>query len=92
MILARWLSEHVKVMLLDEPTRGIDIGAKSELYELILKLASEGKGIILVSSDLPEILGISDRILVMRQGKVVTSMSRDEATEEKVLNHALPEK
>ncbi|MBN1292113.1 MAG: L-arabinose ABC transporter ATP-binding protein AraG [Candidatus Latescibacteria bacterium] len=90
-ILARWLSEHVKVMLLDEPTRGVDIGAKSELYELILKLASKGIGIILVSSELPEILGISDRILVMRQGKIMISLNRDEATEEKVLHYALPE-
>lgn len=89
-ILARWLSEKVKVMLLDEPTRGIDIGAKSEIYALISQLASDGIGIIAVSSELTEILGISDRIIVMREGKITASLRREEATEETVLRHALP--
>lgn len=89
-VLARWLSEKVKVMLLDEPTRGIDVGAKSEIYSVISRLASEGMGILVVSSELPEVLGISDRILVMRQGKIVAALTREEATEEKVLKLALP--
>ena len=89
-ILARWLSGKVKVMLLDEPTRGIDVGAKSEIYTLISQLASEGIGIIVVSSELSEILGISDRVIVMRQGKIISSLKREEATEEKVLKLALP--
>ena len=89
-MLARWLSGKVKVMLLDEPTRGIDVGAKSEIYTLISQLASEGIGIIVVSSELPEILGISDRVIVMRQGKIISSLKREEATEEKVLKLALP--
>ncbi len=89
-LLARWLSEKVKVMLLDEPTRGIDVGAKSEIYATISQLASEGIGIIFVSSELPEILGISDRIIVMRQGRIVSEIKREEATEETIIKRALP--
>ncbi len=89
-ILARWLSEQVRVMLLDEPTRGIDIGAKSEIYAIIDELARAGAGVLVVSSDLPEVLGISDRILVMRQGRLVASLTREEATEAIVLHYALP--
>jgi L-arabinose transport system ATP-binding protein len=89
-VLARWLSERVKVMLLDEPTRGIDVGAKREIYELIFELASQGIGILVVSGELPEVLGIADRILVMRQGALVASLPRAEATEERVLRLALP--
>ena len=89
-ILARWLSEKMKVMLLDEPTKGIDVGAKSEIYSIILRLARDGVGIIVVSSELPEVLGICDRILVMRQGEIVCSLAREEATEEKLLKFALP--
>ncbi|MDP2983714.1 MAG: L-arabinose ABC transporter ATP-binding protein AraG [Candidatus Latescibacter sp.] len=90
-ILARALSGKVRVMLLDEPTRGIDVGAKSEIYGVIERLASEGIGIVVVSSELPEVMGISDRILVMRQGKIVASIPREEATEEKLLKLALPQ-
>ena len=89
-ILARWLSENIKVMLLDEPTRGIDVGVKSEIYAIISQLASEGIGIIVVSSELSEILGISDRIIVMRQGRLMSSLNREEATEEKIIKLALP--
>lgn len=89
-VLARWLSEKVKVMLLDEPTRGIDVGAKSEIYAVISQLAAEGIGVLVVSSELPEILGIADRIIVMRDGMVVASLNREEATEERVLKLALP--
>ena len=89
-ILARWLSEEVKVILFDEPTRGIDVGAKSEIYNLIGQLARDGIGVLFASSELPEVLGISDRILVMRQGKIVGSLSREEATEERCLRLALP--
>jgi len=89
-ILARWLSEDMKVILLDEPTRGIDVGAKSEIYSIIYALARQGIGVVMVSSDLPEILGVPDRILVMSEGRITASFSRDEATEEKVLKMALP--
>jgi L-arabinose transport system ATP-binding protein len=89
-VFARSLSKAVRVMLLDEPTRGIDVGAKSEIYGVILRLAAEGMGVIVVSSDLPEVMGISDRILVMRQGRIVASLDRSEASEEKLLKLALP--
>ncbi|NMB25901.1 MAG: L-arabinose ABC transporter ATP-binding protein AraG [Firmicutes bacterium] len=89
-ILARWLSEDVKVILFDEPTRGIDVGAKSEIYNLIGELAEDGIGVLIASSELPEVLGISDRILVMREGSLVGSLARDEANEEKLLRLALP--
>ncbi len=89
-VLARWLSERVKVLLLDEPTRGIDVGAKREIYDLIFNLAREGIGILAVSSELPEVLGIADRVLVMREGALVASVRREEATEELLLRLALP--
>ena len=87
-ILARWLINDPKVLILDEPTAGIDVGAKSEIYELIDQLAARGMGIILISSELPEILGMADRILVMHAGKIVGEFSREEATEE-ILMHAI---
>ncbi|MCW2130871.1 sugar ABC transporter ATP-binding protein [Arthrobacter sp. VKM Ac-2550] len=86
--LARWLMRESEVLILDEPTRGVDIGAKSEIYQLINELASRGKAILVVSSDLPEAIGISDRILVMRAGRVVAEMAADSATEEDVMFHA----
>jgi L-arabinose transport system ATP-binding protein len=89
-ILGRWLSEEVKVLLLDEPTRGIDVGAKSEIYHLIFKLAAEGVAVVVVSSDLPEVLGLADRVAVMRQGVLSAVLTRSEATPEKVLALALP--
>ena len=89
-ILARWLSEKVKVILLDEPTRGIDVGAKSEIYGIIQKLAASGVGVLFVSSELPEVLGLADRILVMRGGALSGEFARAEATEETVLRAALP--
>lgn len=89
-ILGRWLSERVKVLMLDEPTRGVDVGAKREIYEILYDLSKQGVGILFVSSELPEVLGISDRILVMRQGRISGELIRDEATEEAVLTLALP--
>jgi L-arabinose transport system ATP-binding protein len=89
-ILGRWLSETVKVILLDEPTRGIDIGAKSEIYTIMQNLAREGVCVIMVSSELPEVLGVSDRIAVMRQGVIAAIVDRADATEERLLKLALP--
>ena len=86
-VLARWLSANPKVLILDEPTRGIDVGAKAEIYTLMHQLTAQGIAIIMISSELPEILGMSDRILVMRQGKIVGSVDTD-ATEEKIMNLA----
>jgi len=89
-VLAKWLATKPKILMLDEPTRGIDISAKNEIYKLILKLADEGLGIIMVSSELPEILAISDRVLVMSEGELTSEYSIAEATENKILNAAIP--
>ena len=89
-ILARWLSEEVKVLIMDEPTRGIDVGTKNEIYHLMYDLTEERKGIICISSDLPEVMGVSDRMIVMREGEIVASLNRDEFSEEKILSLALP--
>jgi ribose transport system ATP-binding protein len=87
-VLARWLARESDVIILDEPTRGVDIGAKSEIYELVNELAAAGKAILVVSSDLPEALGISDRVLVMRAGRIVHELHSRTATEEDVMFHA----
>ena len=89
-ILGRWLSTKIRVLLLDEPTRGIDIGAKSEIYQIIFRLAREGAGIVVVSSDLPEVLGLADRVAVMREGAISAIFNRSDATPERVLASALP--
>lgn len=89
-ILGRWLAETVRVVLLDEPTRGIDVGAKSEIYAIMQKLARDGVCVVMVSSELPEILGVADRILVMREGAIAAEVSRADATEASLLKLALP--
>ncbi|UII70257.1 L-arabinose ABC transporter ATP-binding protein AraG [Pseudomonas sp. HN11] len=89
-ILGRWLSMPMKVLLLDEPTRGIDIGAKSEIYQIIHNLAARGIAVIVVSSDLMEVMGISDRILVMSEGALTGELTRDQADEARLLQLALP--
>lgn len=89
-ILARWLSEKIDVFLFDEPTKGIDVGAKYDIYQIIYELAKQGKAIAFVSSDLMEILGVADRIIVMRSGRIVGNVARAEAGEEKILSMALP--
>ncbi len=88
-VIARALAAGSSVLLLDEPTRGVDIGAKIEIYELIARLASEGKAVLVVSSDMPEVIGLSDRILVMRQGRLSAEFSKDEVTPEGLLSAAL---
>lgn len=89
-LFGRWNEESLKVMLLDEPTRGIDVGAKSEIYSLIYDLAAKGVGVIFVSGDLVEVLGVSDRILVMRDGKIAGEVMRADATEASVIKMAFP--
>jgi len=86
--LARWLLRDSGVLILDEPTRGVDIGAKREIYELIDALARSGKAVLVISSDLPEAIGIGDRLLVMREGRIVKELVSAEATEEDVILHA----
>lgn len=87
-VIGKVLLGNPDILILDEPTRGIDVGAKSEIYKLIAKLADEGKAVIVVSSELPEIIGLSDRILVLHEGKLAGEVSRSEATEEKVMTLA----
>ncbi|KPW39791.1 Sugar ABC transporter ATP-binding protein [Pseudomonas coronafaciens pv. atropurpurea] len=87
-LLARWLMTNPKVLILDEPTRGIDVGAKAEIYRLISLLASEGMAVIMISSELPEVLGMSDRVMVMHEGEMMGILDRNEATQEKVMHLA----
>jgi ribose transport system ATP-binding protein len=88
-VLAKWLAKKPKVLLLDEPTRGIDVNAKSEIYKLIKQLAAEGMGIVVVSSELPEILAVSDRVLVMCEGELTANIHISEATEATILKYAI---
>jgi ABC-type sugar transport system ATPase subunit len=84
-VLAKWLAAHPRVLILDEPTRGIDVGAKAEVHALMTQLAQSGIGLIMISSELPEILGMSDRILVMHEGRVAGILDRAEATQERIM-------
>jgi len=94
-VLAKWLASNPKVLILDEPTRGIDVGAKAEVYAIMNELVKQGIGIIMISSEMPEILAMSDRILVMCEGKVMGILDRTEATQEKIMTlasgHILPQ-
>jgi rhamnose transport system ATP-binding protein len=87
--LARWLATSPKVLILDEPTQGVDVGSKSEIHALMQELAERGLAVLMISSELPEILGMSDRIAVMRAGTIAGVLSREEATQERVLAMAL---
>lgn len=90
-VLSKWLFANPEILILDEPTRGIDVGAKYEIYTIINRLASEGKGIIMISSELPEILGVCDRLYVMRDGKIVGEMPSNEASQEEVMKCIMTE-
>jgi ABC-type sugar transport system ATPase subunit len=90
-VLGRWLLTDSEIFIFDEPTRGIDVGAKGEIHTLMRDLADQGKAILMISSDLPEVLGMSDRVLVMRRGRIVAELPREEATEEAVVHHAAAE-
>jgi ABC-type sugar transport system ATPase subunit len=87
-VLAKWLSTKPRILILDEPTRGIDIGTKAAVHALMSNLAAEGLAILMISSELPEVLGMSDRILVMHEGRMTGLFSRAEATQEKVISTA----
>ena len=93
-VLAKWLASQASVYLFDEPTRGIDVGAKYEIYTLMNQLVEQGNAVIMISSELPEILGMSDRILVMSQGRIAGELSREEADQDTIMRLAsgsLPE-
>jgi ABC-type sugar transport system ATPase subunit len=87
-VLAKWLAAEPKVLILDEPTRGIDVGAKAEVHAIMNNLAQEGIGIIMISSEMPEILAMSDRIVVMCEGRVAGILDRTEATQEQIMTYA----
>ena len=88
-VLAKWLASGVSILIFDEPTRGIDVGSKREIYDLIRRLCDEGFGVIVISSELPEILQLGDRILVMHSGEIAAELDRAEATEELIMRHAV---
>jgi ABC-type sugar transport system ATPase subunit len=87
--LGRWLEIEPQVLILDEPTQGIDVGAKAEIHALMGELANHGVAILMISSELPEILGMSDRIVVLRQGTIAGTLDREEATQETIMSLAV---
>jgi ABC-type sugar transport system ATPase subunit len=87
-ILARWLAAQVKILMVDEPTQGVDVGAKAEIHKLLRELANQGVAVIVISSDLPEVLSISDRVLVMQAGKLSGELLSSEVSEEKIMTLA----
>ena len=84
-MLAKWLSRQPELLIVDEPTRGIDVGTKAEVHRLLVSLAREGIAVLAISSELPEVLAIADRVAVMREGRLVGVLDRDEATEEQIV-------
>jgi rhamnose transport system ATP-binding protein len=87
-VLAKWLAAEPRILILDEPTHGVDVGTKADVHRTISHLATQGLTILLISSELPEILGMSDRVLVMREGRLVAEFPRAEATQENVIQAA----
>ena len=88
-LFAKWLARHPKVLIADEPTRGVDVGAKAEIHALLRKLSNDGAAVVMISSELPEVLGMSDRVAVMREGRLVAVLDRNQATEALVASYAL---
>jgi rhamnose transport system ATP-binding protein len=84
-VLAKWLARRPRLLVVDEPTRGIDVGTKAEVHRLLDELAGEGVAILMISSELPEVLRVADRIVVMREGRLVAELGRAEATEERIV-------
>ncbi|MBQ4417239.1 MAG: sugar ABC transporter ATP-binding protein, partial [Butyrivibrio sp.] len=91
-VISKWLFKNCDILIFDEPTRGIDVGAKSEIYHLMTELAAEGKSIIMISSELPELLRMSDRIMVMCEGRVTGELDIADATQEKIMQFATDRK
>ncbi len=83
-VIAKWLATNPRILILDEPTRGVDVGAKTEIHKLMNELARSGIAIVMISSELPEVLGMSDRVLVMNGGRARVTLSREEATPDRV--------
>jgi putative multiple sugar transport system ATP-binding protein len=91
-VLSQWINSNPEVLILDEPTRGIDVGAKYEIYTIIQRLADEGKGVIVISSELPELLGICDRIYALAEGTITGEVTKDKATPELLMKYMTAEK
>jgi ABC-type sugar transport system ATPase subunit len=92
-VLAKWLERNAEILIFDEPTRGIDVGAKYEIYRWMNQLAKAGKGIVMISSELPEVLGMSDRVLVMKEGELMGELNNDPGlTQEALMSLAIGEK
>ena len=89
MVIGKWLGTNPEILMMDEPTAGVDIGTKSEILDLVRKIADSGKAVILISSELPELLSVSDRILVMKDGRVSKSLNRNEIPNEEFLQLAI---
>ena len=87
-VVGKWLARNSRVVIFDEPTRGVDVGAKVEIYNLMNQLKKQGVGVLFVSSELPEVMGISDRIIVMCDGRITGELSPEEATEDRILQYA----
>ena len=87
-VLAKWLATEPRVLILDEPTRGVDVGAKADVHRTISHLATQGLAIVLISSELPEVLGMSDRVVVLREGRVAAELERADATSERIMDAA----
>ena len=88
-VLAKWVLAQSRILIFDEPTRGVDVGAKYEIYLLMKELVEQGAAVLMISSELPEVLALSHRILVMHDGRITGELSRDDATQEKVLQLAI---
>ena len=87
-VIAKWLATQPKVIILDEPTKGIDIGSKAAVHEFMAELAAQGLAVIMVSSEIPEVLGMSDRVIVMREGRIAAELNRTDMTPETLVRHA----
>jgi rhamnose transport system ATP-binding protein len=88
-VFGKWLATNPKVLIIDEPTRGIDVGAKAEVYRTLADLVREGMAVLMISSELPEVLGMADRVLVMHEGRISADIARADANEERVMSAAL---
>ena len=89
MLVGKWIFAEPDVLLLDEPTRGVDVGAKYEIYQIINQLVAEGKAVLMISSELPELLGMCDRIYVMNEGRMIAEMPAKDATQEIIMGHIM---
>ena len=88
-VLAKWFNTDGEIFIFDEPTRGIDVGSKQEIYQVMVGLLKQGKAIIMVSSDMPEVIAMSDRVMVMKNGEITAELNKNEVSEENILTHSI---